>query len=406
MIAAARAGTRSVIRVREWEGSAPVRVPEADLRELLALRPKLDVRPCGDGRWSVVARSYVGRVCLPSADVEIMPKCPIQNVLELIAYAQRVPELRAGIHESAAGSLTDLVIAAFAEQLERLVSAGLRRDYREAADDLVVLRGRLDLERQIRRPHGARLRLSCRYEDHTLATPFNAVLRYALSRAATPWMPLARRLSALRSRLEAVPSRPFTPDEIERFHYDRLTEFYAPAHRMCRLVLEGAGVAFEDHGDVPAGSFLVDMNRVFEGFVARWLAEHLPSPFSVDVQSTHHLDLEGGIPLRPDVLIRRAGEVIAVVDAKYKVRTNASVSSDDAFQALAYARRFGLRQAWLLFADADVRIRAAHTTDGQNAVVTVGLGLTRPWGEVEDTMRRVRDELVRESVETQANSRS
>ena len=321
----------------------------------------------------------------------------MKNVLKLIDYAQRVPELLDGVDDSTDGSVADLVISAFVQTLERLVRRGLRRDYRDHADDLAVLRGRLDLAQQIRRHHAARPTLSCRYEEHTLDTPFNAVLRYAASLAWTDWPELRRRLPVIRSWLQEIPLRPFGSEEIDRFRYNRLTEYYEPAHRLCRLVIDGAGVMLEEGNAAPAGSFIVDMNRVFEDFVGRWLTENVRAPFRAVLQSRHKLDAQGAIEIKPDVLIYRGSRIVGVIDAKYKLRSSGGVpGNQDAYQVLAYARRFGVRRAWLLFADDDTKARAATMMDGENTVMSVGVGLSAEWNRIVEVLTRLRDDVCSE----------
>jgi 5-methylcytosine-specific restriction enzyme subunit McrC len=375
--------------LREWQPSPPVSLAEPDLRELLSMRGRIEVRPAARGTWSIAAKSFIGRVRLPGLDLEIVPKCPVQNVLQLIAYAQRVPDLFEHVSDAGEGSVADLVVSAFVHGVGELIAKGLRRDYREHEGDLGALRGRLDLARHLRQHHVTRPRLSCRFEDHTLDTPFNAALRHAADRAFTEWPHVQRALFGLRARLQEIPPRVVTPAEIDAFHYDRLTESYAPAHRLCKLVLEGTGVALE-HGDAaPAGTFLVDMNKVFEEFVARWLTENLRPPFRVERQAARPLDRERGLTVIPDLLLYEGEHVRAVLDTKYKLRHGGGPSNDDVYQALAYARRFGLRRAWLLFADDDTVPRTATTWDGENEVVSVGLGLAQSWERIESTLRSV-----------------
>ncbi len=245
--------------------------------------------------------------------------------------------------------------------------------------------------------HAARPTLSCRYEEHTLDTPFNAVLRYAASLAWSDWPDLRRRLPVIRSWLQEIPLRPFGSEEIDRFRYDRLTVYYEPAHRLCRLVIDGAGVMLDEGNAAPAGSFIVDMNRVFEDFVGRWLTENVRAPFRAVLQSRHKLDAQGAIEIKPDVLIYRGSRIVGVIDAKYKLRSSGGVpGNQDAYQVLAYARRFGVRRAWLLFADDDTKARAATMMDGENTVMSVGVGLSAEWNRIVEVLTRLRDDVCSE----------
>ena len=52
--------------------------------------------------------------------------------------------------------------------------------------------------------------------------------------------------------------------------------------------------------------------------------------------------------IEPDILLHRNGSAVALVDAKYKV-AHESVRNPDVYQMIAYAQRFGLRSAHLVY---------------------------------------------------------
>lgn len=83
---------------------------------------------------------------------------------------------------------------------------------------------------------------------------------------------LVTRLQRLRHIFGQIRRRVFRPPEIDRVHYDRLTEHYRSLHALCKLLLLGRGLEHES-GCFPMGSFLVDMNALFESYVTRWFVE-------------------------------------------------------------------------------------------------------------------------------------
>ena len=94
--------------------------------------------------------------------------------------------------------------------------------------------------------------------------------------------------------------------------------------------------------------FLIDMARLFESFVAEWLAEHLPAGLSVKAQESGSYDREGEIGYRIDlVLYDAAGRPLAVLDTKYK--GDALPDSDDIAQVVSYATKKGCTEAVLVY---------------------------------------------------------
>jgi 5-methylcytosine-specific restriction endonuclease McrBC regulatory subunit McrC len=156
----------------------------------------------------------------------------------------------------------------------------------------------------------------------------------------------------------------------------------------------GTGATLEHGSDVGSGTFMVDMNRVFEEFVARWFRENLRPPFCAVSQSKHALDTRRQMDIKPDLLIYRADDFVAVFDTKYKLRRSGAPTNDDVYQAVAYADRFGLADAWLLFADDDTRCRHTSIINRETTVISVGLGLARSWADITGVLEVVRDRVV------------
>jgi 5-methylcytosine-specific restriction endonuclease McrBC regulatory subunit McrC len=66
------------------------------------------------------------------------------------------------------------------------------------------------------------------------------------------------------------------------------------------------------------------------------------------------LDIEGTVKIAPDLVWLVDGEVRACIDVKYKVEKHGQYPNADLYQMTAYCRRFGLAEAWLVYAAGDV----------------------------------------------------
>jgi 5-methylcytosine-specific restriction enzyme subunit McrC len=308
----------------------------------------------------------------------------------MIAAVAGVPRLFEPITTLGDGALSDLLVAGFVQRAEALLTEGLRRDYVQRHERLTVLRGRLDLPAHLRRPEELVTDLSCLHEDYTLDTPFNAVLRQTAEACHSLWPPIAGRLLRLRHRLAALPKAQLRPDEIDRFRYDRLTEAYRPVHAFCRWILEGTRLGLGTEHRARGASFVVEMAPLFERFVSLSLRTRLQPPWHVELQERVSLDQAHALGLRPDMVVYRQDRPVAVVDAKYKLRGGGVPGNSDAYQMLAYARRYGVRRVWLVYPDQPVDERVLVTHDGANEIVSVGLDLGAGWNEVEASL----DELA------------
>ncbi|MHC1558085.1 McrC family protein [Actinomycetospora sp. C-140] len=305
------------------------------------------------GRWLVAARR-VGVVAVDGVQVRVEPKVPVRRLLFLLGYARdprvwRDPSVDLGTVDE----LLPALAHGFVHQTERALRRGVLHGYVERQDSLTVLRGRLRTADQLAQRHGLPLPLEVRYDEFVDDIAENRLLRTAAQvLAGVPRVPrpLVVRLRRLVSRLEGatiLSRREGRPS----WNPTRLNARYVPALRLAELVLDGASVEHTRGGTAITG-FLVEPWRVFEDFMGVALREALaPEGGSLDLQSTRdHLDVARCVNLRPDMVWRRRGETLAVLDAKYKVETVRGVPDGDLYQMLAYCTALGLDRGYLLYA--------------------------------------------------------
>jgi 5-methylcytosine-specific restriction enzyme subunit McrC len=95
--------------------------------------------------------------------------------------------------------------------------------------------------------------------------------------------------------------------------------------------------------------FLVNMNHLYERFVARWLKENIPLNFDLKIQEKIDITEDGSLFFRIDIVIYdiNTKAVIAVLDTKYK--TPDTPDKSDINQAIAYAEVKGCQVAVLIY---------------------------------------------------------
>ena len=116
-------------------------------------------------------------------------------------------------------------------------------------------------------------------------------------------------------------------------------------------------------------SFVVDMAKVFEDFVATALAEAWAArPGATRPQYPATLDVEGDISMRVDVVHTVDGRPRIVADAKYKLESaSGRYPNADHYQMLAYCTALRVPVGWLVYASGSGgpvtrRIRATDVT--------------------------------------------
>ena len=307
------------------------------------------------------ARSWVGLVRFSTFDVQIVPKLAGDNLglVELIDYATgldslaRYPSVRT--IAGAGTSLFDLVALLFVEACERVLRTGLLSDYCEVEDDLPVLRGRLLIRQQVLKHFGRIDRLRCQYDEYLSNIPENQLLLAGLTACAGR---VVHPIVAMRvRRLLGIVAEACTLDGCDLRQvrsgliYNRMNEHYREPHALAWMILDGLGIDdIYSSGRHRCFAFLLDMNRLFENFVARWFGElFLSSLYRVlpqrrDRSILWNADL--GRPYKaiiPDLLVEHRKEQgrYLPVDAKYKLYDERTISSGDIYQTFLYAYAYG-----------------------------------------------------------------
>ncbi|MFB0619145.1 McrC family protein [Streptomyces sp. AGS-58] len=304
--------------------------------------------------WRLKADATVGVLVLDRVRVVITPKfaIPGEQLMSWLAYALGTP-VPATARQWATGpaGYADLVAAALAEECERLLRDGLRRDYVRHRSVEPVLRGRLDVAAQATRRYGQLDQLHVRTFDREADIGDNRVLGSALKTALgmTASPDLARALHGIAAAFPQAPTPAAALRALDRTHYTRLNARYRPAHTWARLLLRGGGVTdlLTDQGTTADG-LLLAMPALWEAVVRRLGTEAVGPhgghavPGGSGAGITVRGDLGNASTFRPDLLLSvpehdTAHRSLLPVDAKYKRYDRHGVSAADVHQLLTYS---------------------------------------------------------------------
>jgi 5-methylcytosine-specific restriction enzyme subunit McrC len=357
---------------------------EAEARRLLQIGQQ---RPgfCTAGHRSVRLAQYAGLVNLEGRILEILPKVGDGDLVEesrgtflrLLRHALDVPVFSHGAvgHDLRRQSLLEVFITAFFDALAQLVQTGLLRRYRTEEDDIGVIRGRLLIGRQVSANAMRIDRLACRFDDLTIDNPWNQVLKAALHRVR-PWLAgidTGRRWLELTATFDEVSLNLDAVDLLEKLPSDRQVQHYQPALRWAGWILRLLSPNLRA-GAQEAPELLFDMNRLFEAAIASVLRRRsCGTDMRVATQETgrhlavlQHTSSQPMFALRPDLVMRDAGVVVAVGDTKWtRVDVNAGgwmvPSEAHAYQMQAYASVYPCDEFVLLY-PWHVGLRGARST--------------------------------------------
>lgn len=335
--------------------------------EALQKQRKIKVFQYG-ARGSLVAQNFVGVIHMGSYQVEVLPKIDAEeqqvrkNLLQMVASTLKLKlygsEL--GYLEKAQHSILEVLIRLYCGELWEAVHKGMVRRYETRQENLVVLRGRLNVGQQLRHNLARPDRLHCTFSEFTSDNALNRALKAALR----VLLKLARTESSTKSVAELLLCFDEVSDisantiQWEQISTDRLTERYAPLVRMARLFLEGLTPDLTS-GKSDGFAMLFDMNELFEEYVGRQVRRvTLERGLSTKLKSPRrHLAVRDGggacFELEPDIVVMGDGAPSIVIDTKWKLlkpdEGRGEVSTADLYQMFAYARQYLVPSVVLLY---------------------------------------------------------
>ncbi|MFN3298229.1 McrC family protein, partial [Caldimonas sp.] len=301
------------------------------------------------GRRAVQVTSFVGVIRAPDGfQIEVLPKVG-RSIGGGDAQARRllVEMLRClgGFRHVQTDSaklvatrmpLLEVFIGEFLRAVEHIVKRGLRSDYRLRQDNVIALRGKLQMAMHLRQNLCRRDRFFAEFDEFSTNRPENRLLHAALRRAlswtaAQAHQQLARELCFV---FAEVPQSERPAVDFSRVRLDRGMGHYADALAWARLIL-GDESPLTGAGGHRAPSLLFPMEAVFEAYVAKHLARQLAPPFTLRTQArsfslVRHQE-QDWFRLKPDLLVQEAGKNRLVLDTKWKLLDDRRATGADKY---------------------------------------------------------------------------
>ncbi len=369
---------------REWEylneGEDNLQSEQIDQLHSLAIRSARRLRL---PEYSVLSRvikgfrvgQVVGILAIPGLTVEILPKIDdddnstrkaLVRMLNL-AYGLRIADGEITTVDKHF-DLLEILIQIFANRLLVAVRRGLPRRYLTHRDDLRLLRGKLDVTRQVTRLTVRPDLVACCYDELSPDTPLNRVFKAAVVRLSGISRSLVniRTLNELKVRLDSVgnSSNPLG----EKVRLGRTNNSYHELYRWACLFLKGDYQSTSD-GSMRGFALLFAMNDLFESFIGNSLKRvfsEIPG-YSVLLQHSkktvtalRNENCQGIFNLKPDVVIERNDQPYIVLDTKWKDlkpdksekdsnSNKLSIKESDIYQMIAYAHAYQPSRLILLY---------------------------------------------------------
>lgn len=306
-----------------------------------------------DGRWRISDIKKVGVVCDGGIRLTVRPKVSVARLFYLMQFSGEALTIHASQANLASDSeLYATVLHFFARQVEQVIVQGLCQDYLACEDSGQKISGRISFVRQLRRRPGFSVPIEFDRDERSIDILENQLLKAALHQVVRIQHGdvLIKELAGPSlHRLSSVTLRDFSRG-VPSVRLNRLNAHYGPALDLATLILRNLSIS-ENSGSTSSYAFLVEMWRVFEGFLeSKARAFTLSTDFSFSGQLTrYHLDKQRIVLLRPDLTWFHSGHPVAVADVKYKRLSSGRPANSDLYQLLSYCIRLGAKRGFLIY---------------------------------------------------------
>jgi len=351
---------RNIIALKEYEpAKISSQVISNELAEIFWRSYDDKVRvdfpsPKTDNMLQLTSQGWVGHIPLTDEiGLELQPKVELENLFRMLEYAYKLKSFDFIDGLIACDSLED-----FYERLANVLSLrilnrsrkGFYRSYLSETESLPFVRGRLDLRKAIQTPWD--VQLQCKYEENTADVEENQILSWTLFKIARSGMCTERVLPTVRRAYRSLKGfaslKSFYPKDCIKRIYNRLNNDYHPLHALCRFFLERSGPSHQI-GDKTFLPFLVNMNHLYELFVAEWLKMHLSPNLTLSIQEKVEIGKDNDLSFKIDLVLNDtlSGSTLCVIDTKYKAF--GKPAPHDIAQVIAYAEMKSCKKALLVY---------------------------------------------------------
>ena len=313
------------------------------------------------GRDCLQVQNFVGVIRTDGGcQIEIVPKISKSRVrptdaqdllikmIDVLGYAPFERGTIADLHTHKM-PLFEMILRYFLDRVSDIVRQGIARAYSDTQDNLVFLRGKLQLTEHLKQNLFQRTRFYCAFDEFEVNRPLNRLIKRALEVVLRKSQD-ARNIQHCRELLYCFGQVPPSTDvdlDFRSARQDRLVQHYRPAMPTCKLILDGLN-PMTQAGKNRTLSMLFDMNVVFQNYVVVKLTEQFPDwRVSAQMKRFHLVSSFQNRPcfqLIPDAEIRhRSRGTTLIADCKWKLidpkTSDQGISQSDMYQLFAYCKK-------------------------------------------------------------------
>ena len=325
----------------------------------------------GSGGKFIQARNYVGVLQTKSGlTIEILPKIADKNdddkvnklkdaFLKMLKSLKNFPAKSSNLANLKTQNLPllEIFISMFLCELEALVKKGIKSDYITLEDNLKFLKGKLNINEQIKRNSIHKERFYVEYSEFLSDIKINRIIKTTLK--------FLYKKSNSSKNQQKIRELLFIFDEVSecedyknffaKLVITRQVKHYEQTLLWCKIFF--LNNSFTPHkGDDLGFALLFDMNALFESYVGNFIKKKFSGTI-LQHSEKHLIEAPKSFKLKPDIFLE--GEFIA--DTKWKIirqdinesEKKYKISQADLYQLYAYGKKYECSKLYLIYPKID-----------------------------------------------------
>lgn len=315
----------------------------------------------GVGGKFIQARNYVGVLQTKSGlTIEILPKIADKTdtdkskavFIKMLKTLKNFPFKSSNLASLKTQNLPllEIFISMFLCELEALVKKGIKSDYVALEENLNFLKGKLNINEQIKRNSVHKERFYVGYSEFLSDIKINRIIKTTLK--------FLYKKSNSSKNQQKIRELLFIFDEVSecedyknffaKFVINHQVKHYEQTLLWCKIFL--LNNSFTPHKGNDLGfALLFDMNALFESYVGDFIKKKFSGTI-LQHSEKHLVEEPKSFKLRPDIFLK--GKFIA--DTKWKIiKSKDDISQADLYQLYAYGKKHECDKLYLIYPKID-----------------------------------------------------
>ena len=331
-----------------------------------------------ENTYFLTVSNAIGQIVLGDHIFNISPKIQDDHFIEIYKLDKNKDKnlwIEDNQGTAAKGEIFYLIINDFLNGVEKVVSKGIRKGYKQFEDELKYIKGRVNVMETTRNLLSGKLAIKTEFEEFSIDTALNRLIKSALFEIKTLHSSeslhvtssdyietLVSKASKLYNHFEFIPD--YLASDL-RVYVDRNTKYYEQALVGAKNILQSYG-AEVTVGDITASARMMNTFMVIENGLRYFLNQNLPEKFMCNSKPTSKNSRDGKYSFNPDLVFGTITENIATGDIKYKYWTSQNkFSRGDLQQSITFTNAYKVQKGIIIgFSDSSFNPTKYHDKIG------------------------------------------